>query len=161
MADNHISIAGSKGNWSAINSDNFLGGPQPGQDQVLINSGNQTVKVAAGQSLREIQKMLKTQVHDEDEVSLRDQSRQLTITKDDKLTIDGNRTVNVNQHLTETSKKNIHVAAVAGQPTPLKGPPAGQIYIEADVALTLQGPGGTIKIDKTGVTIQGVLVKIN
>jgi hypothetical protein len=161
MADNHISIAGSKGNWSAINSDNFLGGPQPGQDQVLINSGNQTVKVAAGQSLREIQKMLKTQVHDEDEVSLRDQSCKLTITKDDKLTIDGNRTVNVNQHLTETSKKNIHVAAVAGQPTPLKGPPAGQIYIEADVALTLQGPGGTIKIDKTGVTIQGVLVKIN
>jgi hypothetical protein len=43
----------------------------------------------------------------------------------------------------------------------LKGPPAGQIYIEAGVELTLQGPGGMIKIDKTGVTIQGVLVKIN
>jgi hypothetical protein len=161
MADNHISIAGSKGNWAAINSESFLGGPQPGKDQVLINSGNQTVKVAAGQSLNEIQKMSRTHVHDEDEVDQRDQGRQLTITKDDKLTVKGSRTVNVDQHISEISKKNIHIAAVAGQPTPLKGPPAGQIYLEAGVELTLQGPGGTIKIDKTGVTIQGVLVKIN
>jgi hypothetical protein len=161
MAGNHISVAGSKANWSAINSDNFLGGPQPGQDQVLINSGNQTVKVAAGQSLNDIQKMSRTHVHDEDEVDQRDQGRQLTITKDDKLTVNGSRTVNVNQHLSEISKKNIHIAAMAGHPTPLKGPPVGQIYIEAGVELSLQGPGGMIKIDKTGVTIQGVLVKIN
>src|SRR5688572_33376785 len=104
MAGNHISITGSKANWSAINSDTFLGGPQPGQDQVLINSGNQTVKVAAGQSLNDIQKMSRTHVHDEDEVDQRDQSRQLTITKDDKLTVNGSRTVNVNQHLSEISK---------------------------------------------------------
>jgi hypothetical protein len=161
MADNHIFIAGSKGNWSAISSESFLGGPQPGQDQVLINSGNQTVKVAAGQRLNEVQKMSRTHVRDEDEVDQRDQGRQLTITKDDKLTVNGNRTVNVNRHLSEICRKNIHIAAVSGQPAPLKGPPAGQIYLEAGVELTLQGPGGTIKIDKTGVTIQGVLVKIN
>jgi hypothetical protein len=29
------------------------------------------------------------------------------------------------------------------------------------VELVIQGPGGSIKIDSQGVTIQGVLVKIN
>jgi hypothetical protein len=35
------------------------------------------------------------------------------------------------------------------------------IIINAGVELVIQGPGGSIKIDSTGVTIQGVLVKIN
>jgi type VI secretion system secreted protein VgrG len=36
-----------------------------------------------------------------------------------------------------------------------------KITISAGVELNLVGPGGSIKIDATGVTIQGVLVKIN
>jgi len=36
-----------------------------------------------------------------------------------------------------------------------------KITISAGVELNLVGPGGSIKIDSTGVTIQGVLVKIN
>lgn len=36
-----------------------------------------------------------------------------------------------------------------------------KIKINAGVELYLEGPGGSIKIDASGVTIQGVLVKIN
>lgn len=39
---------------------------------------------------------------------------------------------------------------------------AGQeVVIEAGMRLTLKGPGGFISIDPTGVTVQGMLVKIN
>lgn len=64
MADKHIPMQGSSANWSAITSNSFLGEPQPGQDQVLIKSGDQTAKVAAGQSVNEIQKKLSTYIHD-------------------------------------------------------------------------------------------------
>jgi hypothetical protein len=134
-ADNHILIQGSAANWSEITSISFLGDPKPGQDQMLIKSGDQTAKVAAGQSLSEIQKKLWTHIYDEDEV------RELDQNKNENVTIIGNRTISVTKDIDESAKMKIN--------------------IKAGVELTLEGPGGMIKIDATGVTIQGVLVKIN
>lgn len=44
-ADNHIPIKGSAGNWKSITSDSFLKGPEPGQDQILIKSGDQSIAI--------------------------------------------------------------------------------------------------------------------
>jgi type VI secretion system secreted protein VgrG len=164
MADNHISIAGSKANWSAINSDTFLGGPQPGQDQVLINAGNQSMKVAAGQSLNEIQRKLQTQVHDEDEVRLIDQNRATTVAKNDMLTVNQNRTAMIAQNDSLIVNGDRIVAVnnnIKENALNINGDATMNVYIKAGVDLTLEGPSGMIKIDATGVTIQGVLVKIN
>jgi type VI secretion system secreted protein VgrG len=56
-------------------------------------------------------------------------------------TVFRNRNLIVNQNITEAALLNITIAA--------------------GVELNLVGPGGSIKIDSSGVTIQGVLVKIN
>ena len=164
MADNHIAIAGSKGNWSAINSDTFLGGPQPGQDQVLINSGNQSVKIAAGQSLNDIQRKFHTQVYDEDEELVVTQNRVTTITKDEILTVEQNRTTTIDQNDTLIVNGDRIVVAennMNEEALNIVGMGKLNVYIKAGLDLTLEGPGGMIKIDATGVTIQGVLVKIN
>src|SRR4051812_23199468 len=44
-ADNHVSIKGSAGDWRAITSSAFLRGPEPGQEQVLIVSGDQSIAI--------------------------------------------------------------------------------------------------------------------
>jgi hypothetical protein len=44
-ADNHISIKGSAGNWKSITSSAFLKGLEPGQEQVLIISGDQSIAI--------------------------------------------------------------------------------------------------------------------
>jgi hypothetical protein len=43
--DNHIPIEGSAGNWKSITSRTFLGGQEPGQDQVLVKSGDQSIAI--------------------------------------------------------------------------------------------------------------------
>jgi hypothetical protein len=43
--DAHIQISGSAGNWAAITSSDFLKGPEPGQDQVLVKSGDQSTAI--------------------------------------------------------------------------------------------------------------------
>jgi hypothetical protein len=44
-ADNHIPIKGSAGNWKSITGSAFLKGLEPGQEQVLVNSGDQSIAV--------------------------------------------------------------------------------------------------------------------
>lgn len=140
-ADNHIPTQGSAATWNSITSNGFLAGPKPGQDQSLIRSGDQTGKVVTGQHLSEVQKKSWTHTYDADDVREFDQNRDVTITKNEKLTIIGDRTIQVNKNIDESGKLNVK--------------------IKAGVELTLEGPGGSIKIDASGVTIQGVLVKIN
>jgi type VI secretion system secreted protein VgrG len=62
---------------------------------------------------------------------------------------DDTQTTNVFKNRTLTVNQNISESALL------------KITITAGVELNLVGPGGSIKIDSTGVTIQGVLVKIN
>ena len=47
----------------------------------------------------------------------------------------------------------------AGQEIHLKG--GMKVVVEAGMEVTIKGAGGFIKIDATGVTIQGTLVNIN
>src|SRR5215813_6744690 len=164
--DNHIPTNGSAANWGSITSESFLAGPKPGQEQVLIKVGDQTAKVSEGQRLEEIQKKFSFSVHDGDpeDVLQFDQNRNTTVTlsdtllvgEDQKLTVihDQNVRVTNDQTVSVTNKRNIDAMHISeyGKKT---------IVINAGVELVIQGPGGSIKIDSTGVTIQGVIVKIN
>jgi hypothetical protein len=173
-ADNHIPTSGSAANWSSITSESFLAGPKPGQDQVLIKTGDQTAMVSAGQRLEEIQKKFMFRVRDGDpeDVLQFDQNRNTSVTESDTLTVGKNQilvvgknqvltvvddqfvTVTRDQKVSVTNARNINARHITeyGKET---------IVINAGVELIIQGPGGSIKIDKTGVTIQGVIVKIN
>jgi hypothetical protein len=166
-ADNHIPTNGSAANWSSITSESFLSGPKPGQEQVLVKAGNQTAKVAEGQRLEEIQKRNWLHVYDtatENGDFEFDQHRKtavtlsdtLTVGEDQKVTVVRDQTVTVtnDQTVSITNKRNVDARHISeyGKET---------IVINAGVELVIQGPGGSIKIDSQGVTIQGVLVKIN
>ncbi len=173
-AYNHIPTQGSAANWSAITSESFLSGPEPGQEQVLIKTGNQTAKIAEGNRLEEIQKKLSFRVNSgdpEDELHF-DQNRKtsvtlsdtLTVGEDQKLTVGRDQEMKVandqkllvtnDQTVSVTNKRNIDARHISeyGKET---------VVINAGVELVIQGPGGSIRIDSKGVTIQGVMVKIN
>jgi hypothetical protein len=165
--DNHIPTNGSAANWGSITSESFLAGPKPGQEQVLIKAGNQTAKVAEGQRLEEIQKKHWFHVYDtgtEDGVFEFDQHRKTTVNLNDNLTVlqnqnvavklDQNVQVQQNQNVRVTQKRDIAAKEIAEFGDQ-------KITIQTRGQLVLQGPGGSITIDSKGVTIQGVLVKIN
>lgn len=140
-SDNHIQVSGSTASWDSITSETFLPDPKPGQDQLLVRSGHQTSKVAEGESLNEVQKKVWTHVYDKDEIRELDQNRQTQINQNETVTVLGNREVKVRQSIEESAGQNIEITA--------------------GMTLTLKGPGGIIKIDPSGITIQGILVKIN
>ncbi|HEU4389591.1 MAG TPA: type VI secretion system tip protein TssI/VgrG, partial [Blastocatellia bacterium] len=68
-------------------------------------------------------------------------NRDHSIGQNDSLTVGADRSVTIARNLSESAGMTINITA--------------------GVELNLIGPGGTIKIDASGVTIQGVLVKIN
>ncbi|MBO0799303.1 MAG: hypothetical protein J2P31_10835, partial [Blastocatellia bacterium] len=112
--DNHISTNGSSANWRSITSEDFLAGPKPGQEQVLIKAGNQTAKVAEGQRLEEIQKKHWIHVYDtatEDGVFEFDQHRKTTVNLSDNLLVldDRNVAVKLDQNVFVGQDQNVKV----------------------------------------------------
>jgi type VI secretion system secreted protein VgrG len=85
--------------------------------------------------------------HDETLTVKNDRTK--TVVRDEKTKIGNNKTDNIGQDLTISAGKDIKESATM------------KVNITAGVELTLNGPGGMIKIDASGITIQGVLVKIN
>ncbi len=143
--DNHIMIQGSAATWSAITSDTFLPDPKPGQDQLLVRTGDQTAKVAVGQSLNEIQQKLWTHVYDNDEVRELDQNRTTTIQKDDKLIVIGNRNVEITKNRDTRIKENDSLA-IEGNRT-VKVTKKRDTKIKEDDALQIGG-NHSIVVDK-------------
>jgi type VI secretion system secreted protein VgrG len=88
-----------------------------------------------------------------------------TVGHDETLTVKNDRTKTVNHD--ETTKIGNHKTDSIGQILKVTAGDKIDAYatknvvITAGVELTLNGPGGMIKIDASGITIQGVLVKIN
>jgi len=165
--DCRILTNGSSAKWGGtITREDFLPAPQPGRFQTYISRGDQTAMVEAGQRLEDIQKKLSFRVrdgHEEDELQFDinrttrvNKSDTLFVGKDQKVTVvnDQKVTVTNNQTVSVTNKRNVDARHISeyGKET---------IVINAGVELIIQGPGGSIKIDSTGVTIQGVIVKIN
>jgi hypothetical protein len=164
-ADNHIPISGSAASWGSITSESFLAGPQPGQEQVLVKVGNQTAMVAAGERKHDVYKDATTHVTEGDNFHYYHQNRNTDVTKNESLVVHQDRLVGVvgtqyvtirgEQYVTVIKNHNLNVTEH------IKEHANRSITIDAGVELVLKGPGGTIKIDKTGITIQGVMVRIN
>jgi hypothetical protein len=166
-ADNHIPTNGSAANWGSITSESFLGGPEPGQEQVLVKVGNQTAKVSQGNRLEEIQKKFSFRVcdGDPDDVLQFDQNRTTTVIKSDNLTVKESQNVKVELDQNVGVDKNQTVIVKELRMIDAKEINElgrEKIHIKAGTELILEGPGGQIiKIDSKGITIQGVVVKIN
>jgi type VI secretion system secreted protein VgrG len=82
--------------------------------------------------------------------------RTLNVIQNQKVTIGQNETITVTQKKQQSIGDEYILAATNKLQESSK-----QIEITAGTTLTIQGPGGGIKIDASGVTIWGVLVKIN
>lgn len=139
--DNHIPIDGSAAaDWKTITANTFLPGPHPGQEQTLIKLGDQTAKVATGEQKHDVQKDATTHVHAGDNNLFYHKNRKTDVHDDDTLTIHQNQTINVTEkHKLEA--KNVEITGIQ--------------------QLTLNVGGNYIKIDPSGITIFGTLVKIN
>src|SRR5262249_47281234 len=164
----HIPTNGSAANWPSITEESFLAGPKPRPEQGLIQGRNQTAKVAEGQRLEGIQKRHWFKLYDtstENGDFEFDQQRKRTVKLNDILTVLENQNVGVkldqnvlveqNQNVKVNEKRNVEAKYITefGEQ---------KIHIKAGTELVLEGPGGQmIKIDSKGVTIQGVIVRIN
>jgi hypothetical protein len=166
-ADNHIPTNGSAANWGSITSESFLAGPKPGQEQVLVKVGNQTAKVSDGQRLEEIQKRHWFKLYDtatENGDFEFDQHRKTTVKLSDTLMVEKSQNVTVkdNQNVTVEENQSVKVNKLR-KIDALEISEFGdeKITIVTRGEIVIQGPGGSITINSKGVTIQGVLVKIN
>jgi hypothetical protein len=90
--DNHIDIKGSVANWGGITGGTFLAGPEPGQDQLLVN-GNQSEKITGDRELF-VNGHLTTEIITGEERKVK-QGRITTITPTETVTINGERTMTI------------------------------------------------------------------
>lgn len=81
----------------------------------------------------------------------------LTVAQDQNEKIGGGVSVTVGKN--HQTKTGMNHAVEAGQEIHLKG--GMKVIIEAGMQLTIKGPGGFVDIGPAGVTIQGIMVKIN
>ena len=127
-------------NGTADNFNEFRFEDKKGEEEVYLHAEkNWTIMVENDKG--------QTVGHDETLTVKNDRTK--TVTRDEKTTIGNNKTDNIGQILKVTAGDKIDEYATK------------TVVITAGVELTLNGPGGTIKIDASGITIQGVLVKIN
>jgi hypothetical protein len=167
--DCRILIDGSSAKWgSTITAENFLPAPQPGRFQTYVSSGDQTTMIAAGLRHEDIQKKYTFRVRDghaEDELQF-DLNRTTRVIKSDTLTVGENQKVTVinDQNVEVNNDQTVQVFGKLRKVEAINiaETAVNTIYVKAGTELILEGPGGNmIKIDSSGVTIQGVVVKIN
>jgi hypothetical protein len=165
--DCRILINGSSAKWGGgITGEDFLPAPQPGRFQTYVSCGDQTAMVAAGLRHEDIQKKFTFRVrdgHEEDELQFDInrttrviKSDTLTVGEDQKETVVRNQEVKVGKNQTVVVKESRKIAAKE-----IVEFGDEKITIQTRGEIIIQGPGGSITINSKGVTIQGVLVKIN
>jgi|RhiMetdeSRZDD1v2_1073273.scaffolds.fasta_scaffold340555_1 Gp5-like OB domain-containing protein len=141
-SDNHIQMQGSAANWSAITEPTFLSGPKPGQEQVLIRSGDQAAQVAVGNRWVEIKQQAWTHIHDKE---IR------AVDADQELTVGANQAVQVAQNVTSQIGKNL--SETIGE---MHNKVAGkQIKAQTGKAITIMKDSGDISTNGRQIKTKG------
>src|SRR5262245_48004684 len=165
--DCRILTNGSSAKWGGgITGEDFLPAPQPGRFQTYVSCGDQTAMIEAGQRLEDIQKKFSFRVRDghaEDELQF-DLNRTTRVFKCDTLTVgeDQKETVVRDQEVKVGNNQTVMVKElrkIAAKEIAEFGDEKITIVTRGEIVI--QGPGGSITINSQGVTIHGVLVKIN
>jgi type VI secretion system secreted protein VgrG len=129
-----------------------------GHDQTITIDNNRTETVKADETITIQGKRTET-VQKEESVTIQ-QDRTHTVQGKDTLTVTGNATLTVssgNRAVTVDSG-NYTLTASAGNIT--LGATAGKVTIEAAQAIELKVGGSSVKIDPSGVTVKGIVVKV-
>jgi len=120
---------------------------QIGGDEIERTDGNLTIYIGKNQDIT-IKQAKREQIEGDSHLRVKGKRNQR---------VDGNQSLTVKKNRQEKVGKN-HAMEV-GEEIHLK---AGTVLvIEAAKDLTLKGPGGFIRIDASGITIKGTVVKIN
>ena len=141
-SDNHIQMQGSAANWSAITEPTFLSGPKPGQEQVLIRSGDQAEQVAVGNRWVEIKRQAWTHIHDK-EIRAVDADQELTVGANQAVRVVQNASSQIGKNLSETIGE-MH-EEVAGK----------QIRVQTGKALTVMKNSGDISTNGRQIKTKG------
>jgi hypothetical protein len=141
-SDNHIQIQGSAANWSAITDPTFLTGPRPGQEQVLIRSGDQAEQVAVGNRWVEIKRQAWTHIHDK-EIRAVDADQELTVGANQAVHVVKNVTSQIGKNLSETIGETHD--EVTGK----------QIKVQTGKALTVMKNNGDISTNGKQIKTKG------
>jgi type VI secretion system secreted protein VgrG len=126
--------------------------------------GGDAVKLVKGDEIERTDGSLVVYVGQDQDVIIKQRQRE-RVEGDSHLRVKGKRNIHVGRTQSLTVGKDRHEkigrrhALEAGKAIHLKAGSA--LVIEASQDLTLKGPGGFIRIDASGVTIQGKLVRIN
>lgn len=91
--------------------------------------------------------------------------RTVTVDKDESITIKGNQTVEVDGNQSETVKGNESETVKGKQSISVTGSQSVKVTqavtYESDESITLKVGGNSIKIDQTGITLSGTMIKID
>ena len=126
--------------------------------------GTNSLKMVWGDETEKTDGNMMLLVEKDQDIVIRKMKRE-RVEKDANLHVIGNRNERVDGNLSLTVDRNHHEkiaknsALEAGEQIHFKAGSA--LIIEATNDLTLKGPGGFIRIDSSGVTIRGTLVRIN
>ena len=126
--------------------------------------GQSSLKMVDGNEIEKTDGNLTILIEKDQDIVVRQMKRE-RVEKDSNLHVLGNRNERVDGNLSVTVDSNHYEkiaknsALEAGQQIHFKAGSA--LVIEATNDLTLKGPGGFIRIDSSGITIKGTLVRIN
>jgi type VI secretion system secreted protein VgrG len=126
--------------------------------------GQSSLKIVNGNEIEKTDGNMMVLIEKDQDIVIRQMKRE-RVEQDSNLHVLGNRNERVDGNLSVTVDRNHHEkiaknsALEAGQQIHFKAGSA--LIIEATNDLTLKGPGGFIRIDSSGVTIRGTLVRIN
>ncbi|MDI1430086.1 MULTISPECIES: type VI secretion system Vgr family protein [Polyangium] len=133
------------------------------QDRSLF-VGDNSLKMVKGDEHEKTEGNMKLLIEKDQDIVVRQMKRE-RVEKDMSLYVVGNRNERVDGTLSVTVDKNHYekiaknAALEVAKELHLKA--GTSIVIEAAKDLTIKGPGGFIRIDSSGVTIRGTLVRIN
>lgn len=118
-------------------------------NQTLTVTKNRTITIKEGDESKTLEQGSQTLTVNKDQTNTIGGNQSLSVGADQDISVSGNQAVSVAGTITQESKQSMTLKA------------AQSITLQANMSIELKVGGNSIKIDQTGVTITGTMVKIN